>query len=114
MDERRKFPRTAFREAVRYGFEGNRFGGWLGCDLSEGGIRLHVNGFVPLKTEIKLTFSLGTRHVPDLRGRVVWVQKVPCSEGYQLGVEFNNFGPGSRAVTDIQQYVDENTLPKEF
>ncbi len=114
MEKRRKFKRVAFREAVRYqireGFipessQGNSWGGCCGCDLSEGGARLHMNDFVPLNARVSVSFQMGSDCINDLEGKVVWVQKVPCSESYQMGLEFDNSGSSAKLKSDIRQYI---------
>lgn len=118
MEERRRFKRVTFGEPVEYhmieepivsAFEGNKFGGCAGCDLSEGGVRLQLNNFVPLKAGMSVTFSLLKNPVTGLEGRVAWVQKVPYAENYQMGLEFQETGSIFQTRADIRQYVEKTS-----
>ena len=62
--------------------------GALSCDISRGGIRLNINNFLPLNTEISLQINLSPARVVECRGRVLWIQRIPFSERYQAGLEF--------------------------
>ncbi|MFH1360533.1 MAG: PilZ domain-containing protein [Candidatus Omnitrophota bacterium] len=103
--EKRRFKRVRYQEPVHYQFkEQGKFGGCLASDLSEGGIKISMNDFVPLHTEIAMRLKLqDVPHVVDLTGRVAWVQQVPYSDRYRAGVEFVN--ESSNAREGIQSYV---------
>ena len=89
--EKRQFSRFPFRQPVLI----NR-GEWLAQegslsgDVSEGGIRLNVNEFIPVGKAITLDI-----HLPDetkmtpLNGRVAWISVLPYSERYQIGIQFD-------------------------
>ncbi|MCK5581676.1 MAG: PilZ domain-containing protein [Candidatus Omnitrophica bacterium] len=111
MQENRRFSRIAFREPVEYNIfgemEGNRtFGGFLSCDLGEGGIRIYANDFIPLNTTIKLNFYINSEKMVEVEGRVVWSQKSPHGESYQLGLEFSEHESNSTARGNLHQYID--------
>lgn len=90
IEEKRRFPRRQFKEAVNYHLrETQDFGGCLAADLSTGGIRINFNEFVPLNTEIQVQIHpQGSSKVLDLIGKVVWVSEIPFSERYQIGLQF--------------------------
>ena len=89
MEDKRRFRRVAFREPVQFRTKAHSEPeGCVACDLSEVGIRLSSPNFIPIKEEIALTFRVDDGNQIDFNGRVVWVQRVPHSEYYQLGLEF--------------------------
>src|SRR3989338_4836688 len=95
--EKRRFPRAQFHEAVHYQLKDeSKFGGCLASDIGEGGIQVSLNDFVPINTELVLQMKLGRlARVVDLTGRVAWLQRVPFSDRYQVGLEFTKPDPFS-------------------
>ena len=88
--ERRRYKRVDFREPVQFGSVNPvRCGGCLSCDLSEGGLRVNVNEFVPPGTGLTLQIPLAAQKFVEHAGRVAWVSKLPFMERYQLGLEFS-------------------------
>jgi hypothetical protein len=74
--DKRNFERVHLAQPVRVQFkEPGQFSGTLSCDLSEGGIRLHMNEFIPIGTELILTIQLADDRIEECPCRVVWVQK---------------------------------------
>lgn len=88
--EHRKYPRVPFKKGVKCRlFAEDVQNGELAQDLSEGGIRIRSNVFIPMGEAISLGIQLSeTEEVVEIVGRVVWVRFVPYSEVYQVGVEF--------------------------
>jgi len=87
--ERRKFYRVNLDKPVRYEFKDpHHFGGCLSCDIGDGGIRVSINDFIPLNTELNLKIHLPYNRVVDRKGRVVWVEKFRFADRYQAGIEF--------------------------
>lgn len=88
--DKRRFARARFQEAVGYQLkEVSHFGGCLACDISEGGLRVHFNDFIPIGSEVLLQMKLrSASKVFDLVGQVKWLQRVPYSDRYQMGLEF--------------------------
>ena len=105
--DQRKSLRVKFQEPVQYHFkEAKNFGGCLAYDLGIGGIRVNFHEFVPPQTEIKLQLQLGqNQKLVDLMGHVVWVQKIPYSERYQVGVEFKWPDFLSSSKNEIFKYI---------
>lgn len=93
--EKRRFLRIAYSDAVRYQFkDSGRFGGCIARDISEEGIRLDMEDFVPVNTEMLLQMKLQTiPKVVDLKGRVVWLQQIPYSDRYHVGLQFSETNP---------------------
>lgn len=105
VTEKRRFRRIRFAEAVHYQIkETNHFGGCLASDLSEGGMRINFNDFVPVHTEFLLQAKLEDKpHILDLRGRVKWLQKIPYSDRYHVGLEFTRVDPIVRE--ELRSYI---------
>ena len=90
VDERRQFHRVYRAQAVRFQLKDpSQFGGCLSCDLSQGGIRVQLNEFVPLGTEMTLQIQLSDESVVDCPCRVAWVEKNRFGDRYQAGLEFS-------------------------
>jgi len=114
MSEHRKFVRIPFRRPVSYDsirevpVEGGSQmvkGGCLGCDVSKGGLRSTINRFVPLNTSLLLNFSIDPQHSIELEGKVVWVQKVPNGENYQIGMQFVDSDINFEAQTALDKFL---------
>src|SRR3989338_8112893 len=89
-DNKRRFKRIGFREPVSYQtIQGSHFGGCLGLDLSAGGLRFYFSDFLAPQTEMVFNFPLRYQYRASINGKVAWVQKLPHSEQYQIGVEFD-------------------------
>jgi len=87
--EKRNFLRFRLAQPVRVQFKDPaQFSGSLSCDLSEGGVRLQMNDFIPLGTELTLTIQLEDDRIVECPCRVVWVQKNRFADRYQAGLEF--------------------------
>lgn len=97
--EQRKFPRITFRNPVGYRFpDKNVLSGSVAYDLSEGGVRLWVEDFLPLNSEVVVSLQLKPEREVALAARIAWIQKVPHADSFHVGCEFL----GNR----------ENTFPK--
>ena len=107
--EKRKSERVKFQEAMDFQWKDTSLsGGCLACDLSERGVKINFNEFVPLNSEIELTFKFKDQpQVVTLLGKVVWVRQVPFSERYQLGLEFTGNDPDSisESSQEIHDYI---------
>ena len=89
VDERRSFHRFHCAQPIRFQLKDpNQFGGSLSCDLSKGGIRVHLGDFIPLKTELTLQIQLADESIVECPCRVAWVEKNRFSDRYQAGLEF--------------------------
>ena len=93
-DEKRQFNRVFHSGPVQIQFKDpSLFGGCLSCDLSEGGVRVRINEFIPLKTELALTIRLADESIIECTGRVKWVEKTRFGDCYQAGLEFFSNDP---------------------
>ena len=111
MHEKRQYKRIDFRKAVRLQIPGkDRATGCVSRDISEGGIRIHVSDFVPVNEEIMMTFALDTGEVIGEIGRVVWVQRVPHGESYQLGLQFMDKSSNYLGKKRIRQYIESHQI----
>ena len=90
-DEKRQTKRFSLREPVQYQLEETGpYSGAMARDISETGLKMRVNQFIPLGTELILHIQLSTQKTIDCMGRVVWVQKIPHMENYQAGVQLTD------------------------
>lgn len=86
---RRQYRRIKFSEPVQFQLKDPKyFGGCLSADISEGGIRINLNDFVPLNTEVSLQVQVDKYKVVDCAGQVVWIEKAPYADSYRAGVQF--------------------------
>ena len=105
--DKRRSPRVWFREAIGYlKIEENHFGGCLGVNLGEGGLRFYFSDFIPPDTEMLFNFPLSNQYLTGISGRVAWVQKLPHSEQYQVGVKFERNSANIQLLKQLQQYVE--------
>lgn len=104
--EKRMFPRVSFSDPVEFRTRGLALlEGCLPRDISQGGIRVNLNAFVPLNAELDLQVQIGSEKVVACSGRVVWVRKVPFSERYQAGVKFTEDDVIINARREIGRFV---------
>ncbi len=88
--ERRKIPRIKIRAPVRYQIKSSKsYGAALTSDFSQEGLRFTCDEYVSPQTEFVLEVFLAelTRNI-HANGRVVWSQRLPHSNRYQLGIKF--------------------------
>ncbi len=111
---RRNFIRENIHTPIRYGMKStNNFGATLTKDISEGGVRIILDNFLALNTEVKLNLSLPeiTRSISAL-GKISWSQNLPCSERYQFGVEFTQIN--SEDKKHLLEFLREKRLKAAF
>ena len=106
MEEKRQHQRIKFAEPVQF-YSKDHFltGGTLACDLSETGIRINVNEFIPVGKELILNINLGIEEIAECMGLVVWVSKLAYNERYQVGVEFLPTTSSLESKSRIQEFV---------
>ena len=122
MVEKRVAERREFREAVQYqvveSFRLDREGarsesrrqaaqrrGCIGVDLSEAGLRLYADDFVPLNKEMLVSFHLQNRDFVELTGKVVWVQKIPHGEYFHIGLKFEDSDLQVQSKGALQRFL---------
>ena len=87
--ERRQFKRVRLSEAVRYQLiDPAQFGGCLSYDISQGGLKIYFNDFVPMGVNMTLQIRLGLEKVLEKTARIVWVKQLPFSDKYHIGLKF--------------------------
>ncbi|MFA5087448.1 MAG: PilZ domain-containing protein [Candidatus Omnitrophota bacterium] len=105
-EERRKYRRVEFKEPLQYQTQdGDSLEGSLACDIGEGGVRFNADDFIPLNSELAVQMEIEPQNVVALRGRVAWVQLVPHSDRYQVGLEFDGSESCAESREKIHQYV---------
>jgi len=89
FEERRKYVRVETHMPVRFQLKGfsSKFGHTLSKDISEGGMRLVLNEFLPPKTEVLIEAIVLGKIISTL-AKVVWSQRISHSDSYQTGLKF--------------------------
>ena len=106
LDEKRQFHRVHRAHPVRFELKDPKlFGGCLSCDLSQGGIRVQFNDFVPLNTEMTLQIQLSDESVVECPCRVAWVEKSRFGDRYQAGLEFVEGGSMQDSQRKIHRFL---------
>ena len=105
-EEKRRFSRIIFKQPVQFQLKDPiQLGGSLSFDLSEGGVRIRLNDFIPLAAELTIQIQLTIEQTVDCVGRVVWVRKVPFSDSYHAGLEFIATESLGRVKEKIRQWI---------
>ncbi len=104
--EKRRVKRVEFREPLQYA-KGAAIpnNGSLGFDLSEGGVRFQTEDFIPLNEPVAVAMQLSPEMILSLHGSVVWIQMLPHSERYQVGVKFHDDDTMVKSRELIKKYV---------
>ena len=106
LEERRQFPRLPFKEPLQYRQkEGEPAIGCLAADIGEGGVRFNSNEFIPLNRELSIQASMAPDKLIDLKGRVAWIQLMPYSDRYQVGLQFDAGQLPNTSRREIRQYI---------
>ncbi|MCM8778775.1 MAG: PilZ domain-containing protein [Candidatus Omnitrophica bacterium] len=110
IPERRKYPRINFNTLVTYQTKGEpKIDYTLTRDISEGGIGLILEKFVPKNTELILTFNLKTgSNFLRAPARVAWIEKLPYAERYRAGLEFRELEPLNRL--NLKRFIKREPL----
>ena len=91
MDDKRRYPRYPFKEAVGYENRRGEYQGSIGQDVSRGGVCLTVNEFVPVGAVLEVNMFVGMPpRVVLAQGKVVWVREIAYGDRFEIGVEFFN------------------------
>ncbi|MFH1776387.1 MAG: PilZ domain-containing protein [Candidatus Omnitrophota bacterium] len=65
-------------------------------DISAGGVKIMSDYFLPISTILTLQLSLDqAQEIVQATGEVVWIEKLPYSERYKIGVKFKEIGERS-------------------
>lgn len=107
--EKRQYLRIPYREPVQLSVgDFQEAVGSLSCDISEKGLRLQVNDFIPINSRIALEVSVNDQQpakVITLMARVVWTRRLRFSEQYQVGLEFKGLDSEARLREEIGQFI---------
>lgn len=112
--EKNKNKRSSERKnvsaSVRYQLKSSgEFGSALACDVSEGGLKINFNRFVPSNTDFLLELNLpAAPKIINAVGKVKWSQRIPHSDRYQIGISFQEIQDKQKA--EISDYL--NRPPK--
>ena len=114
FEEKRQFRRLPLKEAVRYEFKDpRRFGACTSSDISEGGIKLTLNDFVPLETDLTLQINLNEGQLVECTGRVIWVEKLPFWDAYRAGLKFNLNELYFKSKKSIREFIQSEIQKNE-
>jgi len=104
--EKRDLQRIESRHPVRFQFkDASLYGGCLSLDVSENGIGINMNKFVPVDTELDLLIQLEEKKKIECRGKVVWVEKFRFSDRYKIGLEFIGTGNLFDSKKEIRKLI---------
>ena len=70
-----------------------RFSDAVVKDISRGGVRLRVDEFIPVKSELYFYLSLPNHEIIEVRIVTAWVAELPNLGKYELGARFVQVGP---------------------
>jgi hypothetical protein len=106
IEDRRANPRAQISEAVRFErIEQHEFGGSVGFDISESGLRMRSSDYVPIGTELTLQITLPDKHIIECKGSIRWVKKEAFNDSYQVGIHFTEFENALDSRSRIQRCV---------
>ncbi len=108
-EENRVFSRIPFKQPVQY--QSLRYEDIVGCvasDLSEGGLRVNINHFVPMNTPLAIQIQLDDLKKVECLARVVWISKMRYSDRYIAGLEFDPESIIAQTKHKLHQFVDNS------
>ena len=70
-------------------------------------VRIRSEQFMSLGTPVRARFQLESKKVVTMTGKVVWTQKEPYGDYYQIGVEFQEERQSLPARRNIHDYIDQ-------
>jgi len=102
---KRKEQRYRLSEPVQYEMrQHNRLGGCVAHDVSDHGMKLEIDEFLPVNSPLTIQFKLfNMSKMFDLVGRVAWTKRIPYSDRYYAGLEFSN--PSQELKSGIQEFM---------
>ena len=107
ISNKRNAQRVQLGEAVQFESAGRPEGvGSLGFDISEGGLRMRFNDYVPVGTELSLRITLPDQTVINCIGVVMWVNKEPLNESYTAGIRFESTENVIDSKKKIHHYIE--------
>jgi len=108
LEEKRKFVRVPFNEAIRVKREdGEQIVDTLAYDVSHGGIKLNTFEFIPVNSPVTVEVKLQNQSkLVSLSGKVVWIKELPASERFQIGIQFD--GPDVFSKSELGKFIFSN------
>ncbi len=108
VSQRRSAKRIKISGPVKFQFKDPEFyGACLSCDVSEGGIQMNLNQFIPLKEELDVTIQLKDEKTIDCRAKVVWIERFRYSERFRAGLEFVPTGEYFNSKKEIDAFIKD-------
>ena len=106
-DEKRRDFRIKENLPIRYeSTPRGKYGNALTEDISEGGVRLTLDEFIPKLSKMLLMINLTPNRLVELNAEVRWAERVSHSYRYEVGLEFQDVNPDTRR--SISEYVSSN------
>lgn len=103
-DEKRKALRLKSSLPIHYDSSGDVLGGaGLTEDISEGGVSMLCEEFIPRLSRMPMRISLMPDKSVAATGEVKWAQRIAHSYRYQVGLEFKDISNDARR--SISEYV---------
>ena len=108
LDERRIAKRVNVSAPVRYQFKNPlEFGGCISADISETGIQIVIQEFIPLDSQVLLEVQLPTGNHAQAEAKVVWAVKFPHMDRYRIGLEFIEPHEARQLINHYIQWSDK-------
>ena len=103
-DDRRRAQRLKAKLTAHYELKAEKkYGNLLTQDISEGGIRMLSDGFIPRLSKVAVQLNLTPHKLVELNGEIRWSQRAAYSNYYQTGLEFRDVSPDIKR--SISEYV---------
>ena len=106
-DEKRKAFRLRESLPIRYELiPRGKYGNGLTEDISENGVRLTLDEFIPKLSKMSLMINLMPDKPVELNAEVRWAERVSHSYHYEVGLEFQDVNSDTKR--SISEYVSSN------
>jgi c-di-GMP-binding flagellar brake protein YcgR len=111
MDERRRKPRINEENKVTItvisGEENipkKRINYYLSKNISESGIGIHANVFLPVNTQIKIEVTLKDSHkIITAFAKVIWIKRFSTNDFCEAGLKF--FNTSNEMIQQLKDYI---------
>ena len=88
-DERRKYKRYSVLRNLKIQRNGEkRQKNIVVKEASQTGLKINIDEFISPKSIVKIIFNPDIYE--EIKGRVIWIKKLPAKKGFESGVEFVN------------------------
>ena len=103
-DNRRRAQRITAKLTTRYELRPEKkYANVLTQDISESGIRMLSDGFIPRMSRVAVQINLSPHKLVELNGEIKWSRRVAYSNYYQTGLEFKDLSPDTKR--SIAEYI---------